>query len=152
MKQLIAGIIFVLILVYAYPVIFGPSQVIEAVDIFTEDESVVLQIDFTVPVRYEDHYPEQTGEILQIKCRLVSLAGVNKKEIVSIPGLRPELVKQISLVNISFEGGVEGGPLLTMLFSKPVKFEVREDPQLKSMFVVFSKASLKNANAGKTKS
>ena len=146
MKQVIAAIIFIAVLGYAYPVIFGPSQVIEAVDIFTEDEAIVVQVDFGVPVRYEEHYPEKTGEILQIKCRLVSLSGISKKEIVSITTLRPELVDQISLVNVTYEGGVPGGPLLTMLFSEPVKYEVREDPQLKSLFVVFPKVNLKKKN------
>lgn len=146
MKQVIAVIIFVVVLGYAYPVIFGPSQVIEAVDIFTEDETIVVQVDFGVPVRYENHYPDKSGEILQVKVRLVSLSGISQKEIVSITTLRPELVEQISLVNLSYEGGVPGGPLLTMLFSEPVKYEIRPDPQLKSLFVVFPKANLKKNN------
>ena len=140
MKHLIAGIVFIVVLVYSYPVIFGPSQVIESVDIFTEDETIVLQVDFSVPVRYENHFPESMGEILQIKCRLVSLGGANEKEIVSPTTLRPELVDQISLVNVTYEGGVPGGPFLTILFSEPVKYQVREDTQLKSLFVVFPKA------------
>ncbi len=139
MKYAISAIIFIVVLVYAYPVIFGPSQVIEAVDIFTEDENVVIQVDFSIPVRYVNHFPANTGEILQIKFRLVSLAQLDRKEIISSESLRPELVKQISLVNITFEGGVPDGPYITFLFDKPIKYEVREDAQLKSLFVVFEK-------------
>ena len=144
MKYVISGIVLLVVFVYAYPVIFGPSQVIESVDIFTEDENVVVQIDFSVPVRYENHFPETTGEMLQLKCRLVSLAKIDRKEIISIDTLRPELVKQISLVNITFEGGVPGGPYVTLLFNKPVEYEVREDSQLKSLFVIFAKNKIIN--------
>ena len=142
MKYLISGLVFIVVLIYAYPVLFGPSNVVEGVDIFTEDENVILQIDFDVPIRYEDHFPETSGEILQVKFRLVSLSEVTRKEVISPETLRPELVELISLVNITFEGGVPGGPLLTLLFSKPVTYEVREDAQLKSVFIVFSKAKL----------
>lgn len=147
MKYLISGLVFIVVLIYAYPVLFGPSNVVKEVDIFTEDENVVLQIDFDVPIRYEDHFPEKMGEILQVKFRLVSLSNVTRKEVISPETLRPELVDLISLVNITFEGGVPGGPLLTLLFSKPVTYEVREDVQLKSLFVVFSKVKLMNGKS-----
>lgn len=139
MKYAISALVFIVVFVYAYPVIFGPSQVIETVDIFKEDENIVVQIDFSIPVRYVNHFPKNTGEILQIKFRLVSLAQADRKEIISSKSLRPELVKQISLVNITFEGGVPDGPYVTFLFDKPMKYEVREDAQLKSLFVVFAK-------------
>jgi len=139
LKYVISLIAFVIVLFYAYPVIFGPSNVIEAVDIFVENDNIVVQIDFSIPVRYENHFPEKKGEMLQVKCRLVSLAQIKRKEIVNLGTLRPELVKQISLMNITFEGGVQGGPYLTLLFSEPVEYQVKESPQLKSMFVIFAK-------------
>jgi len=139
LKYAISLLVIIVVFVYAYPVIFGPSQVIESVDIFTENDKVVVQIDFSIPVRYVNHFPEDTGEMLQIKFRLVSLAKLDRKEIISSESLRPELVKQISLVNITFEGGVPDGPYITLLFDKPVQFEVRDDEHLKSLFVVFSK-------------
>jgi len=144
LKYVISGILFIVVFIYAYPVIFGPSQVIESVDIFNEDENIVVQIDFAVPVRYENHFPEKKGEMLQVKCRLVSLSAVDRKEIYSIENLRPELVKQISLVNITYEGGVPGGPFITLLFNKAVEYEVREDSQLKSLYVIFAKNKIIN--------
>lgn len=147
MKYIISTAILIIVFVYAYPIIFGPSQVIEGVNVFTIDKNIIVQIDFSVPVRYENHFPEKTGEMLQIKCRLITLAQINNKEIISMETLRPELVKQISLVNITFEGGVPGGPYVTLLFNKPVEYEVREDSQLKSLFVFFAKNKLTNSKS-----
>ena len=137
MKYFIAIVVVALGFYYAWPLITGPSRVIEDVTAFSENEAVVVQVNFAVPVRYENHFPERTGEFLQVKLRLVSLGKTQWKESLGLSKVRPELAKQVGLVNIAFEGDVEGGPLVTFLFTRTAEFELRQDSGMSTLTIVF---------------
>ena len=137
MKYLIAIVTVALGFYYAWPLITGPSRVIEDVTAFSENDAVVMQVNFAVPVRYENHFPERSGEFLQVKLRLVSLGKTKWKESLGLSKVRPELAKQVGLVNIAYEGDVEGGPLVTFLFTRAAEFELRQDTGMSSLTVVF---------------
>ena len=137
MKYLIAIVVAALSFYFAWPLIIGPSLVIEDVTAFSEKNTVVMQVNFAVPVRYENHFPEHNGEFLQIKLRLVSLGKTQWKESLGLSKVRPELANQLGLVNIAFEGDVVGGPLVTFLFTRPTEFELRQDTRMNTLMVVF---------------
>ena len=137
MKSLIAIVVAALGFYYAWPLITGPSIVIDEVTAFSENDAVVMQVNFAVPVRYENHFPESSGEFLQVKVRLVSLGKTQWKESLGLSKVRPELAKQVGLVNVAFEGDVEGGPLVTFLFTRAVEFELRQDTGMNTLMVVF---------------
>ena len=137
MKSFIAIVVVALGFYYAWPLITGPSVVIDEVTAFSENDAVVMQVNFAVPVRYENHFPERSGEFLQVKVRLVSLGKTQWKESLGLSKVRPELAKQVGLVNVAFEGDVEGGPLVTFLFTRAVEFELRQDTGMNTLMVVF---------------
>lgn len=142
MKYFIAILVAALGFYYAWPLITGPSRVIEEVTAFSESNAIVVQVNFAVPVRYENHFPERSGEFLQVKLRLVSLGKTRWKESLGLSKVRPELAKQVGLVNVAFEGDVEGGPLVTFLFNRTVEFELRQDTGMNAFMVVFPTRAL----------
>lgn len=137
MKYFAVAIAAVLGLYYAYPLIVGPDQVIEDVTAFTEDNAIVVQVDFAVPVRYENHFPQRNGEFLQVKARLVSLGSTAWKETLGRGDVRPELANKIGLVTVAYEGDAPGGPFITFLFNRPTTFEVRQENSFDSLTIVF---------------
>lgn len=137
MKYFVVAIVAVVGLYYAYPLIVGPDQVIEDVTAFTEDNAIVVQLDFSVPVRYENHFPQRSGEFLQVKARLVSLGATVWKESLGQGNVRPELANKIGLVSVAYEGDAPGGPFITFLFNRPATFEVRQGTSFDHMMVVF---------------
>lgn len=139
-RYLVVMLLLLVGIFYAYPFIVGPKQVIEDVSAFTEGDAIIVQVNFSVPVRYQDHFPAGFGELLQLKFRLITLNKIEKNEVVASDALRPELVKAISLANISYEGNVPGGPFLTFLFTRPVKYKVRQNTSLHSLVVEFPQA------------
>lgn len=140
MKFIIAAVVAILGFYYGYPLIVGPERVIDDVTAFTENNSVVIQVNFAVPVRYENHFPQKSGEFLQVKTRLVSLGKTHWRESVGQGSVRPELARQIGLVNIAFEGDAEGGPLVTFLFNRAAEFQIRQDTSMNTLVVVFPKS------------
>ncbi len=137
MKYFVVAIAAIIGLYYAYPLIVGPDKVIDDVTAFTENNNIVVQFDFSVPVRYENHFPERNGEFLQVKARLVSLGSTAWKESLGQASVRPELANKIGLVSVAYEGDAPGGPFITMLFNRPATFEVRQDRSFNSLMVVF---------------
>jgi hypothetical protein len=136
-KYLVIALAAIVGIYYAYPLVLGPDQVIEDVTAFTENNSIVVQVNFSVPVRYENHYPARNGEFLQVKSRLVSLGATRWKESVGQGAVRPELATQIGLVNVAYEGDAPGGPFVTLLFNRPATFEVRQDTSFHNLTIVF---------------
>lgn len=141
MKYIIAAVIAILGFYYAYPLIIGPDHVIDDVTAFTENNTVVVQVNFAVPVRYENHFPQKNGEFLQVKTRLVSLGKTHWRESVGLGNVRHELARQIGLVNVAFEGDTEGGPLVTFLFNRVTEFQIRQDTSMTTLVVVFPKSN-----------
>lgn len=139
MKYIFAVVVALLGFYYAYPLIMGPDRVIDDVTAFAENNTVVVQVNFAVPVRYENHFPQKAGEFLQVKTRLVSLGKTHWRESVGQGSVRPELARQIGLVNIAFEGDAEGGPLVTFLFNRVTEFQIRQDTSMNTLVVVFPK-------------
>lgn len=132
---------------YVYPLLVGPSHVIKDVNAFVEDDNVVIQVNFNAPIRYEDHFPQNYGQALQVKFRLIALHNTEEKEVIAQEAIRPELAKLTSLVNITFEGNVPDGPLLTFLFNRPVEYEVHQDKSLHGLVVVLPKSKLVKAES-----
>ncbi len=135
MKYFIGIVLLVLGIYYVLPLFTSTDQVIEDVVMFTDDNKAVVQVHFSGPIRYEDHFPEGNSNFLQVKLRMVALNQSRKREVVAQEKLKTDIVQRTSLVNISYEGNVPGGPLLTFLFTRPVDFSVRTSDSLDSIIV-----------------
>lgn len=114
-------------------------------EIKVKDESGVTTIDilFGVPLKYQKHFPQNTGEIVQIQLSLDT--GDEDRELHKEVREGGELLsmegKKSVLVYVTYEEGVPGGPYLTLRFSRSVKFEVVSGPDSKSLSVkVFDSA------------
>jgi len=125
--------------VYLYMTIFAekPDKLVSEVTLTTSGNQKNLAIDFTTPVRYLGHFPENYGEILQIKIRAISFEGFDKNY--SILG---QIAKSGSstdnlIRDVRYEGNVKGGPFLIIRFAKPLNYEVHEADGLSSLSISF---------------
>lgn len=135
MKYFVGFILLGLGIAYLYPLFFEHENVIEDVVMFTDNDKAVVQVQFSSPLRYENHYPETGGQFLQVKFRLVTPIQPSIRQTVSQEKMKTDVVNLTSLANISYEGNVPGGPLLTMLFTRPVEYDVSVSEDLESIIV-----------------
>lgn len=127
-------------LIYAFSALRPPGQVLDDILVFGEGSRAVIQVRFSIPVRYENHVPEKEGEVLQIKVRTVSISGGDTREYRGRESLLRGFAEQVPLIDVAYEGDVPGGPFLTLRFSKPVKYQVREDVSNKSILISVPKS------------
>ena len=120
---------------YAYSALQTPDQVFDEIRAFREGDSAVIQVRFSMAVRYQNHFPEGQGDMLQIKLRPVALGAGEQNERLGLDRLAAGLAEPVPLTDVAYEGNVPGGPFLTLRFSRPVHFDVREDFEDRSIVV-----------------
>ncbi len=133
----------------AAQVVLDEIRINEDVDVTTID------ILFGLPLKYQKHFPQKSGEIVQIQLELDADSDEEKirrfhKEVREGGELlSPEGQKSV-LVYVTYEEGVPGGPYLTLRFSHSVRFEVISGPDRKSLSVkVFNDVPEQDEGAGK---
>lgn len=116
-----------------------PDSILQDVLVYEEGKHNVLQIKLNIPVRYENHFPTNKTDFVQIKLRAVSLSGVEKNEYVGSEAILPGFLEQVPVSDIAYEGDVPNGPFISVRFREPVVFQVKEDPALKGVMLLFAK-------------
>lgn len=105
-----------------------------------EPEQKFLQLEFSAPVRLVGNYPEETGDILQVKLRVIGLGRFDENFSVLDKFVGTEEGKEIFMTDMQYEGNVPGGPFLVMKFDRPVHWKIVEGDGLLAMNIVIKKA------------
>lgn len=97
-----------------------------------------ITVTFNFPVQYKKHFPYESGEDLMIKLDAI-MTGTEETEalytrenVLLPPGDIGELL------DVSYEGNVDGGPYLSLIFRRAVKFTVLEGKDFRSIVVKVS--------------
>ena len=122
---------------FIYITFFGekPESLIAEVVLTKDKEVSNLQVDFSSPVRYVGHFPENQGEFLQIKVRAISFHEFNENYSLIDMFLKTPEARDSHIADIRYEGNVPGGPFLIIKFTKPVTYQVNEGDGLKAMLI-----------------
>lgn len=142
--SLVLGAVLVLAMGLVRPVPSQPvrGRVLRGVEITREAGRLVIDAGFNFPVRYVRHFPRRSGEELNIFLQPVVLSR-GDQAFARIREAGQLLSKNTGpLESVVYEGGVLGGPLLTFLFERPVRFEVRQGEDFRSFIVSIDPGSL----------
>jgi hypothetical protein len=122
---------------FIYFTFFGekPETLVADVVLTKDKEANNLQVDFASPVRHIGHFPENQGDLLQIKLRAISFHEFNESYSLINTFLQSHEAKDYHIADIRYEGNVPGGPFLTIKFSQPVSYQVNEGDGLKAMLI-----------------
>jgi len=114
------------------------KKILDQLDIQAVEGATVIHISLTSPVRYIRHFPYVSGEELRIKILLFDVSSDNRKALSGREALVPFDAGDLPLEEVVYEGDMEGGPYLTLLFSRNVDFGVQQGTDSRSI-VVFVK-------------
>lgn len=122
---------------FIYFTFFGekPGTLIAEVALTKDRETSNLQVNFANPVRHIGHFPDNEGDILQIKLRAISFHEFNENYSLMNTFLQTHEAKDHHIADIRYEGNVPGGPFLTVKFTRPVTYHVSEGDGLKAMLI-----------------
>lgn len=110
-------------------------QVIDEVQVTEEYGCTVVRVNFNFPVRYVSHFPPDNGDDLRVQIEPYAVGPSDKEHLFTReePLLPPDTLEE--LIEVVYEGNVEGGPYLTFLFDTPVKFDVAQGADFRSLLV-----------------
>jgi len=111
------------------------GRIISDVVVDEHADTTDLRIEFTFPVRYVSHYPETSGDTLEIKLKEVVISSVDAGFLYERESVRLPKTRLIPLLDISYEGDLPGGPYLTIRFRSPVTYQVSQGSDFRSLRV-----------------
>ena len=142
-RNALQSALFLCLLLMLTPAI-ASQVVLDEIKIKETETTTVIDILFGLPLEYLKHFPQKSGEILQIQLNLDKdkdteqgkdgVREVHKEVREGGELLSPEGHKSV-LVYVTYEEGVPGGPYLTLRFSHTVQYEVIQGPDRKSLTV-----------------
>lgn len=134
-------LVIILLLAFGMGVVsFDTDRVlIEDAVLIREEDNKSIQIEFAAPVRIVGIFPEQAGDIVQIKLRVIAFGefGENLSILEKFVGI--EEGKEIHVTDMRYEGDVPGGPFVVMKFNQPVQWNITEGDSLLGMNIEIRK-------------
>lgn len=114
------------------------DRILADVNIAAQGECAVIDVCFNHPVRYVRHFSHHSGDpartqLLPIVVRPTHSEALFKRESVRMPPGNPA-----ALAEVMYEGNLEGGPFLTLVFNEPVAFQVNPDSNQRRLSIAVS--------------
>lgn len=134
--SILIGLLFFTSITTAQP---ARDRILDDVHIKEKDGCVTIHIGFTFPVRYVRHFPFEKGDELQIQIEPIALGPLEQEAIFDRESTTPPHHRKASLEDVIYEGDIEGGPFLRLLFTKEVGFEVGQGADFRSILVALRK-------------
>src|SRR3974377_496617 len=120
------------------------DQAVSEAQLVTKKGCAILKVIFNVRIRYDHHFPIGHGNDLRI-----SVSAIDRDQLIALQLLRREAVrvplagKLLGIKSIDFETRPAIGPMLTILFDRPMFYSVAQSSDIESVIVAISE---KNAS------
>ena len=117
---------------YSQPV---RDRILDTIDVQHSGNGTMIRIGLTVPVRYLRHYPYDSGNELRIKILPFDVHTNDRDALHKRESLVPSNDDPPELMEVIYEGDMDGGPFLTLLFDHEVHYGVEQGRDSRSVVV-----------------
>jgi hypothetical protein len=111
------------------------DRVLDTIDVQHTGDGTMIRVTMTVPVRYIRHYPYESGNELRIKVLPFDVRSNDRDALRQRESLVPPDDDPPELMEVIYEGDMDGGPFLTLLFDHEVHYEVEQGRDSRSIVV-----------------
>lgn len=104
------------------------ASVLDRITVSPEDDSSVISVQFTVPVRYIAHTVNSAGTEVGVQLQIMQISAQEKADLVSRDRLSWKSSQTVPLSSVEFQGTGLGTANLLLLFDAPVDgLRIREN-------------------------
>jgi len=136
----IGAIIITLAAVLFWPVVAQAQPVRDRlmgdVEIRTGTDYSVIKVAFTFPVRYVRHFPLGASKETQIQLEPIAINPQDRDALLNRESMSLQDKNQAHATEILYDGDVAGGPYLTVLFDQPVRCQVKQGDDYRSILIL----------------
>ena len=111
------------------------DRILDELELVASDGGVDVHVSLTIPVRYISHFPYEAGDELRIRIKAFDVRGGDRDALFKRESLVPSGDDFPALKEVVYEGDIDGGRYLTLLFSQCVRFEVSQGRDSRSIMV-----------------
>lgn len=133
-----AGVLLVLgVILFTQLVVSEPvrKKILDTLDVYETDAVTTVRISLTTRVRYDSHFPYESGKELRIRIRPFGISADDLKALYQRETLVPFDHENLPLDEVVYEGDIDGGPYLTLFFNRCVDFWVEQGRDSRSIVV-----------------
>lgn len=134
--SVVAGLLLGLLMppspVAAEPVL---DRALSGLRLINRNACSIVKIDFNFRVRYNSHFPLDHGPELRISVRAIDPAQAAALSLLRREALRAPDGNGSAIKAIDFEANEPGGPVLRILFERPVDFKVAPGSDFQSIII-----------------
>jgi|GEM_PF-1640750 len=120
------------------------TRVFEGMESGESDGIPNVRISFNMPVRYLRHSPRNSGDSIHIQFFPLVVSGAGVAEFLGRESLRLPRDLPAPIVEIVYDGVVAGRPIVDIRLAHPVRFEVRQGEDLRSIVIAFPRDATAN--------
>ncbi len=131
--MLVAAVLSWPVIVQAQPV---RDRLMGDVEIRTGTDYSVIEVAFTFPVRYVRHFPLGVSKETRIQLEPIAINPQDLDALSNRESMSPRADNPAHATEVLYEGDVAGGPYLTVLFDQPVRYEVKQGDDYRSILVL----------------
>jgi len=129
---LMLGVVLFAQLVDSEPV---RKKILDSLDIRETDAVTTVRISLTTRVRYDSHFPYESGKVLRIRIKPFGISVDDLNALFKRETLVPFDHEDLPLDEVVYEGDIEGGPYITLFFNRCVDFWVEQGRDSRSIMV-----------------
>jgi hypothetical protein len=129
---LVVGVVLFAQLVVSEPV---RKKILDSLDVQETDALTTVRISLTTRVRYDSHFPYESGKELRIRITPFGISADDLNALYKRETLVPFDQEDLPLEEVVYEGDIEGGPYITLFFSRCVDFWVEQGRDSRSIVV-----------------
>lgn len=111
------------------------KKILDSLDVHETDALTTVRISLTTRVRYDNHFPYESGKELRIRITPFGISADDLNALFKRETLVPLEQDDLPLEEVVFEGDIEGGPYITLFFSRCVDFWVEQGRDSRSIVV-----------------
>lgn len=100
------------------------DKILDEVYVTRENDRPAIHVSLTFPFRYLSHFPPEEGAELRIRIKPVRIPISDSDAVFKREGIRPDRADTVGLIEVLYEGDIDGGPYITLIFSRSVTYEV----------------------------
>lgn len=123
------------LLLHAAP---AAAQVLDSVELERAPDATI-RVNFSIPVRYEKHFPQAEGETLLVYVRPLQLGEADRVGIRERKSIKGTPSSDIPLIDVTYEVNGTEGPRLVFKFVRPIAYGVRQGRDNRSIEVALVK-------------
>ena len=113
------------------------DRLLDTLEIAAAEDGFSVLVRLTVPVRYVRHFPYDSGAELRIRIRPFNVGSSDREALFRRETLVPHGNDDNALAEVVYEGDIEGGPYLTLTFSRCVEFTAGQGRDSRSIVVQY---------------